>query len=368
MALLQECDCAWVSSRREWPQHCYLRKRPRRHSRKPLIRLLWEGPPLGILGLMARDPDDSGTFDMFTPPAQMTEAQRKLVEAAANVMGEPPTDADRAFMARQLVQCTLPHSNPGNVPAWSRTNGALSLVIQPYYDRKAGVYLYPYGSVPRLLLFWITTEAVKSKSRRLELGNSLTGFMREIGLNPDNGGTGAKRSDARRLKDQMQRLFMARISFEYDRIAENATGLGWLNMDVAPAGELWWDHRTPDQYDLYPSWIELGEHFSAALRAAPVPVDMRALRALKRSPLALDLYAWATYRTFTVTQAGKPSFIPWDGLARQLGGDYADPKDFKKAIKEALKKVQTFYADLRIADAQGGFIIKPSLAAIRPRA
>jgi hypothetical protein len=64
--------------------------------------------------------------------------------------------------------------------------------------------------------------------------------------------------------------------------------------------------------------------------AAPVPVDMRALRALKRSPLALDLYAWATYRTFTVSRTRKPAFITWSELAAQIGADYADPKDFRR--------------------------------------
>lgn len=315
---------------------------------------------------MAKDADDQ-TADLFgapSPPARRpSPMQRKLIEAAAEIMGERPTDRDRAFMARQLVQCTLPHSNPGNVPAWSRSNGALSLVIQPHYDRKAGEFLYPYGSIPRLLLFWITTEVVLKKTRRLELGNSLTGFMREIGLNPDNGGAGAKRSDARRLKDQMRRLFRARISFEHTEDG----GEAWLDMPVAPVGVLWWDPKAPDQLDLFNSWIELGEQFYEALVAAPVPVDTRALKALKRSPLALDLYAWATYRTFTVTQAGKPAFVPWEGLARQIGGDYGRLDNFVTAAKAALQKVAAVYPDLKIGDAPEGFVIKPSRPAMPSR-
>ena len=39
----------------------------------------------------------------------------------------------------------------------------------------------------------------------------------------------------------------------------------------------------------------LAEEFYRALINNPVPVDMRALRALKQSPLALDLYALATH-------------------------------------------------------------------------
>jgi hypothetical protein len=44
----------------------------------------------------------------------ITRAQGKLIDAAAAIMLDPePTDADRAFLARQLVQVTLPYSNSG---------------------------------------------------------------------------------------------------------------------------------------------------------------------------------------------------------------------------------------------------------------
>src|ERR1700722_12108599 len=86
----------------------------------------------------------------------------KLLDAAEAIRSEPDA-AEAAFMARQLVQCTLPHANPGNVPIWARTNGNLTLGIQQGYDLKSGNPLgYPYGSIPRLLLFWITTEAVQT--------------------------------------------------------------------------------------------------------------------------------------------------------------------------------------------------------------
>ena len=79
-------------------------------------------------------------------------------------------------MARQLVQCTLPHSNPGNEVLWTRTNGNLTLSLQPHIDRKTRKALYPCGTVPRLLLFWMVTKATQAKSRRLHLGHSLSGF------------------------------------------------------------------------------------------------------------------------------------------------------------------------------------------------
>jgi hypothetical protein len=48
-------------------------------------------------------------------------------------------------------------------------------------------------------------------NRRLELGSTLASFMRELDLDPGRGGV---RSDAHRLREQIQRLFRSTISFE----------------------------------------------------------------------------------------------------------------------------------------------------------
>ena len=288
---------------------------------------------------------------------------QRMLDAAAGIAGEPnPSGRDRAFMARQLVQATLPHSDPGNVPVWSRTNGRLRLVVRPRYDEERQQHLHPYGTIPRLLLFWITTEAVLTRSRVLHPGSTLAEFMRALGLDPGRGGP---RSDAHRLREQMLRLFRATISFEVDD--GNAE---WLDMQITQAGrfpKLWWDYCEPKQGALFENAIMLGEAFYEAIVAAPVPVNMRALNALKRSPLALDLYAWATYRTYTVTHAGKPAFISWASLAAQMGGDYGRLDNFVSAAKAALRKVREVYPALRIGDADGGFILKPGAPAVQSR-
>jgi hypothetical protein len=129
------------------------------------------------------------------PNAPLTRTQRKILEASNVIYFQPQPDADdMAFSARELVQATLPHQTPpGNPPVWSRVNGNYTLRIRPGYKTdpktKNDVCIgYPYGNVPRLLLFWLTTEAIRTGNRRLELGGSLAGFMRELGLNPNRGG------------------------------------------------------------------------------------------------------------------------------------------------------------------------------------
>ena len=302
-----------------------------------------------------------------------TRAQMDLVNASIAI-SEKPDAAELAFMARQLVLCTLPHSDPGNVEAWTRRTGNGSLIIQRGWDdQKEKPIGYPFGSIPRLLLFWITTEVQHTKNRddmtvdqkrTLFLGRSLNEFMRAVGLNPTTGG--GKRGDSKRLHEQMNRLFASHISFRETLEQDGLHGRRWLDMKVAPKGEFWWDPKTPEQGSLFNSWIKLGEDFYEALIYLPVPVDMRALRALKRSPLALDLYAWACFMSFVIIRKSlPPQSCSWTQLSRQLGGDYGDIDNFKKKAIKALKKVKIVYPGLAITYGQkGGFKIHASRLAI----
>jgi Plasmid encoded RepA protein len=301
-------------------------------------------------------------------PKPLTRAQQQLLEHSANIFGDLATKKDAAYLPRELVQVTLPHKNPGDVPAWQRTNGNSTVTIQAGWnsaERKS--YGYPYGSIPRLLLFWITTEAVQKKSRRLELGHSLSGFMADLGLSAYTGR--GKRGDAKRLRNQMDRLFNASISFaSTGERPGNETRTSWLNMHIAPEGELWWSRKDPDQTALWGSWIEVGEKFFAAITAFPVPADMRALRALKGSPLALDLYAWLSYEAWRAHNSGKPRFENWMQLHAHLGAEYTRIDNFRSAAKDAIRKIKVVYPGLKLGDRQGGIQVLPeSWPAIRPR-
>jgi hypothetical protein len=299
-------------------------------------------------------------------PKLPTAAQEKLL-ASATLFDESVSARDAAFIARELVLASLPHSNPGDRPFWMRRNGDVTLAIQPGINLQTGQpYGYPYGIIPRLLLFWMTTEAIRRNSRRLELGSSLNGFLAELGL---SGYTGrGKRGDATRLREQMERLFRSRFSLERLKTDDDQSRRRWLDMQVAPQGELWWSVRSPDQAALWGSWIELGELFYAALTSTPVPVDMRALRALKRSPLALDLYAWLTFQAFRAHQSGQARFETWVQLHSHMGGDYADLRDFRKKVKAALRKIRVVYPGLRLGRRPGGVEVSPtSLPAIEPK-
>ena len=110
-------------------------------------------------------------------------------------------DADLGFMARMMTLCSLPRTNPGNRTQYKRVNGPYRLYMQAGPENKL-----PYGNLPRLLMAWVSTEAVQTQSRELVLGRSLSEFMRTVGIGSDSGGS---RGELTRFRNQMKRLFVA---------------------------------------------------------------------------------------------------------------------------------------------------------------
>ncbi len=86
-------------------------------------------------------------------------------------------DPDLGFMARLLALCSLPRTNnPGTRKEYKRVNGPFTLYMTAIGDNKL-----PFGNFPRLLMAWVSTEAVRTQSRVLILGPSLAKFMKTLG-------------------------------------------------------------------------------------------------------------------------------------------------------------------------------------------
>jgi len=275
----------------------------------------------------------------------------KLISEALAIEAGAAIEADAlGFMARAMVQATMPHKKVQH-NEFVRKNGAFTLsMLSP-----SAIGL-PYGSIPRLLMAWITTEAVRTQSRELILGDSLSSFMRELGLAPTGGTTGS----IPRLKAQTKRLFSTTVSCTYDDKHKTAL-LGYRISDKAL---LWWDAKSPDQKSLWESTVTLTEPFYNEITGYPVPIDMRALKAIKRSPLALDLYCWLTYR---MSYLNKRTEIPWPALAAQFGSEYTKTKHFRQAFLHSLKKIFVVYKDLNISEGKHGLILMPSKTHISKR-
>ena len=273
------------------------------------------------------------------------------------LVGASEADADLGFMARMMALCSLPRSNPGNRAQYIRRNGPYTLVMSA-----TSISKLPFGNLPRLLMAWVCTEAVRTQKRELVLGASLSEFMRKLGINSTSGGA---RGEQTRLRNQMRRLFRCTVSLAY----EDERGDASVTALIADRTEFWWNPKRPDERTLWKSKIELSEKFFNEIIRHPVPLAMNTLKALKRSSLGLDLYLWLTYRTFTLKS---PLRLSWRQVYRQFGveptrdNDKVTVQAFRRKVLRELKKIKLAWPELNYMTAKGALILHPSTPMIAP--
>ena len=208
----------------------------------------------------------------LTPAAPQARHHFTTLHQVNQLIEASEADADLGFMARLLALCSLPRTNPGDQKEYVRRNGPYALVMSA-----GGLNKLPFGTLPRLLLAWVCSEAVRLQSRELVLGRSLYEFMRKLGMDDRSGSV---RGDRTRLKNQMRRLFACTVTLVH-KDAQREVRVSSL---VADRAEYWWDAKQPDAPVLWDSKVELGEKFFQEIIAHPIPLDLTTLKALKRSP------------------------------------------------------------------------------------
>ncbi len=273
-------------------------------------------------------------------------------------IGHGDQKPDTGYMARMMMQAVIPHS-PTDKKESGIINGNYKIIIQAGPGEQL-----PSGSVPRLLLVWVITEAVKTKDRHLILGSSLAEFMEKLDLVP----TGGRWGTITRLRTQARRLFMSRVAFIYDEGEDGNYAADPIQF--ADKVRIFWKPSTTDamQGDLEGHQIVLSEPFYNQVIERPFPVDMNILRKLTKSPLGIDLYVWLTYR---VSYLKQPVSISWKGLHAQFGATYNSNKsgrdNFTRAVKRELKKIKIAWPDLQYDTPRGRLRLFPSQPSISKR-
>lgn len=296
----------------------------------------------------------------------------EVVETQLAIEAEDAKQAGAlGFMARALVIATMPYKDP-KTDVFKRQNGDFRLRIIAGYE--GGI---PYGVYPRLLVSWVATEAVRSQSPTIELGDSLRTFLRDV-LDLRSAGGGA-RGSASRVKEQMKRLFGSMITAQYSgKLAEREgkQGFSLRNVVIAQALDLADDELTEEglwapqdrlEAGSWASKLRLTDNFFAECVTNPVPIDLRAYKALRGSPLAMDIYTWLTYRMSYTHKRSKP--IRWEALMMQFGSGFNSERavlDFKKGFLKALRAVLIVYPQARVEVQETGLVLVPSPPHIIP--
>ena len=203
------------------------------------------GEAFGVLG---------GPVKAIRDASPQTRRGFTVADQVHQLVSASEADPDRGFMARVMALCSLPRTNPGNRTQYKRVNGPFTLYMQSGVDTKL-----PFGNLPRLLMAWVSTEAVQTQSRVLCLGRSLSDFMRTLGVYDSSGLTQT------RLRNQMKRLFGCTVTMIY----EEPGGFARISSFVADKHEFWWNERKPDEPSLWQSKIELGREVFQRDHPAP---------------------------------------------------------------------------------------------------
>ena len=253
-----------------------------------------------------------------------------------------------AYQHTVLCQTCLPYRDPGHdVRLWEREQGRVSLLLEAgrAKDPVTGSWIelgLPFGPKPRLILAHLNCEALRTGSPEIEVEDSLTAFVRRIGLS----GHGR---DVRTVKEQLTRLVAAQIRMAVAYGAEHARQ---VQAHVVSGFDLWFP-KDEHQRVLWPTRVRLSLDYFESLTRHAVPLDERALAALAHSAMALDVYAWLAQRLHRV-EPGKPQLVGWKALRDQFGWHYERVRDFRRVFRQTLDLVLAQYRGARIElDGQG---------------
>lgn len=260
------------------------------------------------------------------------------------------------FLHAMLCQVGLPRSRVDS-RVFERTNGQTSLLLRAgeIAHGKLGEWKempLPYGVKPRLVMYHLCSEAVRTQSPNIDLGGSMRSFLERIGITY----TGRTLTH---FKRQMLALSACRMTLAYwdnGRIRQT-------NADPIHTFDAWFP-QDPGQQVLWADEIVLGREFFDTLCEHAVPLDPRAVHALQHSALALDIYNWLAHRLCRVRKKGGTK-LSWRNLKEQFGHEYKTSKDFKREFKRALLKVRAVYPGAKIDEVPGGLVLHSSPAPIK---
>ena len=165
----------------------------------------------------------------------------------------------------------------------------------------------------------------------------------------------------------MKRLFYSQIVLVY----KDAHGERFVKLTESRiAGSSGGMPNTPAKPRYGRARFELGERFFHEIVTNPLPINMKILKAMKRSPLGLDLYLWLTYRTFGLT---RPLRLTWKQLYRQFGANPARATDqgtvdnFRRDCLRELNQNQNARGrTCTIRTVKGALLLSPSPPVIAP--
>ena len=301
--------------------------------------------------------------------AAMPRDTRRRAEIRDVFENEGPSPENLRFMHSVLAICGLPYRQlPEGVLEFERTQGRMGLVVTAGKlrapDGRRMQQPVPYGPKARLLLAHLTTQAILTQSPEIELADTLTGFLRDMGFPA----TGGKAGTLHAFKTQLNALFACRMEISSWDGHKSTT----IKAEPFDSVEVFFSDN-PDQKSLWASTIRFSDRMFAGLVKHAIPMDIRALRAFQGSARKLDLLYWVGYRLHNIKA---PLTITYKALAEQFGDGYARQVDFERAFARDIAHLQEVFPrlpvkltdqGLKIDKADPSVLMLPAPSKVRKR-
>jgi hypothetical protein len=274
--------------------------------------------------------------------------ERLCVETAFAVMSDEQYRI--GVMHAGFAMTALPHKAISGT-VWVRQGGNVKLRLESGFDADDRVVGLPFGAIARIILLYLQTEAVKTRSREVELGRSMNHWLTAMGI--DNGG-----KTYRLVREQSRRLSLCRLTFY--RVTDEATIVtngSFVRDAILPS-------RNDEQLPLWREAVRLDEGFFQSLIDHPLPVREAAIREIGHRSMALDVYVWLAYR---LHQLARPTAISWKALHDQFGGGYQHVRQFRAKFKEPLALALAAYPEAVVEVTDAGVRLHPSAPPVTER-
>jgi len=265
--------------------------------------------------------------------------RRRQVAAASTFLGD--TALDPAWTHPGLCLTVLPHRTRPSTEIWRRIGPVATLTVQPIADGAGRCLGVPYGPRARMILLYLQSEAVRTRSRTIELGRSLHQWLTTMGMS-------AGGSDYRAVREQARRIDRSLLTFEYTL----GSGEKWRVQDTITRASH--EHEGRDELT-----VELSEGYFRALMERPVPVVEQAVSQLRMRCQALDIYLWLAYRLHALDA---PLTVSWRALFGQFGAEVGREAHWRPRFARDFALALAVYPQARARLTGEGVWLEPSPA------
>ncbi|MBU1210968.1 MAG: hypothetical protein KJ587_06815 [Alphaproteobacteria bacterium] len=285
--------------------------------------------------------------------AALPPARRRRAMISADLANSEPTLKDLRHVHSVLAIVGLPYERlPANQQHFARQQGNMALDVTAGYLRDANgnalLQPVPFGPKARLILMHLCSESIQQKSATIEIADTFTGFVRDMGFS-DSGG---RRGPLTAFKEQLNALAACSMRMS----VWNGQSVRTRNITPIDEMDLWLTHN-PHQRSLWPSTVTFSPAMYDSLKRHALPLNAHVVRAFAASARKLDLYFWLGWRMYNIDA---PLTLSWAALYDQFGGANANARDFKRHFKDDLKEIKEVLEKLPARLTETGLTIEPA--------